>query len=72
MLVRIDDKYSRHLTYWLYAHRYRDSMNLTQALKGNMREPEKGKKRIFQVVGLHHSNDEVRETSQSKGCGSFK
>lgn len=73
MIECIGYKCSRYLDYGLHAHRYRDGMNLTQALKGNMREPESGeKKKIFQVVGLHHSNEEVMETSWSKGCGSFK
>jgi hypothetical protein len=36
MLVRIGDKCSGHLIYWLHARRYRDGMTLMQALKGNM------------------------------------
>ena len=40
MLVRIGDKCSGHLVYWLHAHRYRDGMTLIQALKGNMGEPD--------------------------------
>ena len=39
MLLRIGDKCSGDLIYWLHAHRYRDGMTQTQALKGNMGEP---------------------------------
>ena len=51
----------RQPVYWLHAHRYTGSMNLTQALKGNMGDPGKRVEQYFTTpeVGRSHSSDET-------------